>query len=1125
MRIPSREITEKFLERGDELRFVTCGGGSITWVNAAWKALTGLTAERLQGLALADLLHPEDRSAWMAMTRAGGCSRVRSHDGAFRTVKWLELWREADGSTAGIGEDVTEHLRNASQMRELEQATRGGGWEIDLTVNQLYWSPGTYAIHDLDPSREKPKLENGLSFYPPEALALLEPAVRRLMSDGEPYELELPFISAQGRRLWVRVTARSQMQGAVPVRVYGSVQDITAERERRIRLEELSAVALRIESLVVLCDRDRRITWVNPAFEHMSGYALREVIGRKPGDFLQFPQTDPETVAHIGRELDAQRPVRATIENISRKGERYWIDLAIQPTFDGDGSLTGFIGLSNDVTVHRRREARLEALSREAETARAQLVAAVNTMPDAFAYYDASDRLVLCNERYREIYAASAPAIVLGARFEDVLRHGLKHRQYEEAVGREEEWLADRLATHRSEYYESEQKLGDGRWLRVIERATPDGGRIGLRVDVTEAKRAEQRLSDIIRGSEAGTWEWNVQTGETIFNARWAEIIGWTLDDLSPTTIETWMKFVHPDDLAASQEALDRHFAGDADFYECEARMRHRDGRWVWVLDRGRVATFTTDGKPEWVYGIHLDITARKEAEDALTASEERFRALFENLPDGVALLDADTLELQAFNPATPRMLGYAPETFLSLPMDVIEGLDGSAAQSVRLKRALAEGREDYEATVSQADGAMVHLAVSLLSLRQTRRPQLLAVMRDVSELRRQNEELQKAREAADAANAAKSQFLANMSHEIRTPMNGVMGMTEALMRRLHKPETRAMAETIRRSGDALLTVLNDILDFSKIEAGKIELEQARFSPLELIARIEAIYEPLITQKGVQFVVRIDMGAQKPRIGDSVRITQILHNLLGNALKFTARGSIQLTVEANAHEPLKVTVRDSGIGMTEEQLAHLFEPFRQADATTSRRFGGTWLGMSIVSSLVDLMNGAVTVESWPREGTSIEISLPLPFAMEETDASCETAAPAVEGSLEGLRVLAADDNEINRMVLKEFLAALGVAATIVDGGSEAIIAAANHRFDLILLDISMPGVDGEQALTTIRAHAATSGHPRTPAIAVTANAFPEQVAGYLAAGFDGHAAKPLSLPKLREAMLRVGAAP
>lgn len=891
--------------------------------------------------------------------------------------------------------------------------------------------------------------------------------------------------------------------------------DVTEGRARRQRLEQLSEVARRTDNLVVICDAGRRITWINEAFERASGYTLEEARGHSPGRLLHCPDTDPAAIARVRDALKTGRPVRQQLLNADRNGRRYWIDLSIQPTHDASGALTGFIGVSNDVTDRRERELRMIALTQEATAARERLMTAVEAMPDAFVMFDADDRLTLCNRRYRELYALSAPAMTAGAAFEDILRFGLAAGQFPEAAGREDEWTSARVALHRAEFCEVEERLADGRWIRVIERAAPDGGRVGMCVDVTRARQAEQRLAAILHGSNAGAWAWNVATGEVVVDGRWAGMLGRTLDELGALSLETWSGLVHPDDLPRASAALEAHFRGETEFYDCEVRMRHRDGRWVWILDRGKLATRTTDGQPEWAYGVHIDVTELKQAQAQLAESQRQLRAVVDALPDGVVLVDVASRRIRDFNPAAPLALAGDAEWLRGRLLDDICGRTDAPPMAERLAAAVANSPMGFETVMKRRDGSTFPAEIRAVALSRDPGAQLLTVMRDISEQRRHTEELEQAREQAEAANAAKSRFLATMSHEIRTPMNGVLGMAEALERRLDDAELRRLAGAIRSSGETLLTILNDILDFSKIEAGKLELERAPFSLAELAQRIEAAHSFAAAQKGVKLTVRAGPELERKRIGDPVRVLQIMHNLVGNAVKFTTSGVVELTIDASPRRPVRIRVTDSGIGMSAAQLDRLFEPFLQADVSTTRRFGGTGLGMSIVKTLTGLMGGTVTVESREGEGTTVDVFLPLPTA---GPGQMLADAGAATLDLSGLRVLAADDNEINRMVLEQMLLALEIEAVIVAGGREAVEAAGAGAFDVILMDISMPEIDGVEALAMIRAAEAAAGCAPVPAIAVTANAFAQQVEGYLAAGFDGHVAKPVNLRALREAL-------
>jgi len=364
--------------------------------------------------------------------------------------------------------------------------------------------------------------------------------------------------------------------------------------------------------------------------------------------------------------------------------------------------------------------ARLEAL---AEQSKRQLRDAIETLADGFVLYDEDDRLVLCNQRYREIYALSAPALVPGTRFEDILRFGLRHGQYADAVGREEAWLKERLRAHRRASSVIEQHLPDDRWLRIIERTTPDGGRVGLRIDITELKRQERRLADIIAGTNVGTWEWNVQTGETRFNERWAEIIGLTLDDISPTTIRTWMHYCHPEDLARSEALLQRHFAGETAFYEWEARMRHKAGHWVWVLDRGRVASWTADGLPEWMSGTHQDITAQKAAQARLESSHDRLDQLLQSAPTMIYAADAKTWQPTYVSGNCVDFFGYSAAEILAWPtwwQDHLHPDDRERAMAEPLGwfAAGADGPWRHTYRIRRADGRYIWVIDQLRALR-----------------------------------------------------------------------------------------------------------------------------------------------------------------------------------------------------------------------------------------------------------------------------------------------------------------------------------------------------------------------------------------------------------------------
>jgi PAS domain S-box-containing protein len=393
----------------------------------------------------------------------------------------------------------------------------------------------------------------------------------------------------------------------------------------------------------------------------------------------------------------------------------------------------------------------------------------------------------------------------------------------------------------------------------------------------------------------------------------------------------------------------------------------------------------------------------------------------------------------------------------------------------------------------------------------------MCGIATDVTEMKRLQRSLEISRREAEAASVAKTEFLATMSHEIRTPMNGVIGMADLLRRTALDAEQARMLDIIRESGEGLLHIINDILDFSKIEEGRMDIDSIAFSLADIADQIERAHAARARESGVALSVACAPECSAPRLGDPHRIAQILHNLVSNAIKFSEGGSVSVRIAEGPGEAVRLTVADTGIGMSRAQAARVFERFAQADSSTTRRFGGTGLGLAIVKGLAERMGGSVTLETALGAGSTFTVTLPLRAA----DAGAGAGGGAEEGDAPRLRVLAADDNEINRQVLAAFLDSLALPYRMATGGPEAVAAAREGGYDVLMLDISMPEIDGVEALAAIRAEAAARGAPRAPAVAVTANAMPHQVEAYLAAGFDDHLAKPITRDALAGALRRV----
>ncbi len=537
--------------------------------------------------------------------------------------------------------------------------------------------------------------------------------------------------------------------------------------------------------------------------------------------------------------------------------------------------------------------------------------------------------------------------------------------------------------------------------------------------------------------------------------------------------------------------------------------------------------------------GIYRNITELKRRQTELERERDRTAAarqlmstVLDGMTDGVALIDAEQ-RLVLFSRGARKIFGFPSDSF-GLGKKIVDLLQAEvAAGDVMIMDGKVLSVEDRMALIFDPGGSRFererpggrHIEYTHIPLKDG---STVALYRDITELKRRQSELESARDAAEAANQAKSTFLATISHEIRTPMNGVIGTAELLEREPLDERQKRLVRTVRTSATALLRIIDDVLDFSKIEAGRMELEDA---PFQLRAVIEGTGETLSVQaesRGLAVTTVIEPGTPEHLRGDATRVRQILINLIGNAIKFTEVGEVRVQVRtvsvSGDRVRLALSVTDTGIGVSAEQAARLFQPFSQADNSTTRRFGGTGLGLSIVRRLAELMGGGVTVESTPGKGSTFTVTLEFARA-EETGA--ETARrPMAAPEIPGGRVLAIDDYPINLEVLTGQLEILGVPVDTAADGIEGLTKWRERRYALVLTDIHMPDMDGFELTRQIRAEEATGpGSRHTPIVALTANALKGEAEKCLAAGMDGYLTKPLTLDRLREAVGRWMSAP
>jgi PAS domain S-box-containing protein len=705
---------------------------------------------------------------------------------------------------------------------------------------------------------------------------------------------------------------------------------------------------------------------------------------------------------------------------------------------------------------------------------------------------------------------------------------------------------------------------GVRRWVRTsvtVDRDADTGAItvMGFVTDITEHRRALEeserhaaaaerertRWQTASQVAKAAAYEYTVDRAEYAADAQFEVVLGVTPEAVNARggSLLPWIpEEARADFIASMRGALD---AGErlpiGTEMVCRFPFDRPDGRRVWISLNSRVTGLSATGQANEVSGLLVDVTALHEAEMALenarrAAEDERERWDIAAEGAGAAAYEYD-LEARRYLPS-PRYEALIGESLERINTEFGGSMRHMVPEPWRTElaelmgRALANrGRCECEYPIVRPDGTQIWVR-SLVFVRLepgSARTRVFSFNIDITRQKESEERLVAARQAAEAArvqaeqaNRAKSEFLATMSHEIRTPMNAILGMAELIGRADLDSEVREHVRTLRHSGQLLLTILNDLLDLSKIEAGRMEIEVIPTQTAGLLEQVTRLWRPRAEEKGLTFVVERSAATPDRFLADPSRLQQILFNLVSNAVKFTIEGAVTLRAEAGPVEDgrtlLRLSVRDEGVGMDADTLARLFQPFTQADASTSRRFGGTGLGLTISRRLADVMGGTLEVVSAPGEGSTFTLAIPVEVVDSGPVGLTPTDAPEAIETAEGLSILLAEDHPVNQKIALAFLAPFGHAVRVVGNGREAVEAARETAFDIILMDIQMPEMDGLSATEAIR----TGGGPNagTPIIGLTADAFEEQKRRGYAVGMTDYVTKPIDPRVLTVAITR-----
>jgi len=905
-------------------------------------------------------------------------------------------------------------------------------------------------------------------------------------------------------------------------------------------LQRLAMVVARTSNAVIVTDCHGRIQWTNPGFTRITEFSMDEVIGKKPGEFLQFEKSDPVVISQIRRALKECSAIHCQLQNRSKSGREYWVDLDIQPIFESAGKHVGFMSIELDITERKRAE---EAILTE----RRFLAVTLDALSMHVALLDSQGTIVSVNKLWREFAVANDyggdDRFGVGANYLKI-SDGAEGPCSEEASPAAEGIRS--VIRGDCDLFELEYPChspNEQRWFRLVVTPCDKDGVIYVVVsheNITTKMIAELRL----RANEARLQSIYDSNSDAILlldshgcfdcNSRAVELFGVESKEklLGHNPAEYSPKNQPCGGLSSELASLKFQEATEKGLIRFEWLHKRPNG--TLFPAEVSLSTFELEGRTVIQASVR-DISERKETSSYLD--------LYRSIVDQHAIVaETDiTGRIVNVNNAFCQISGYSREELIDQNHRILNsGLQGTQFWRDMFKLVASGGTWQGEVCNRAKDGSLywVNTTIAPLINHDGKTRGYFAVRTDITELKA-------AQSKAEAASRAKTEFLANMSHEIRTPMTAILGYADLLAdevgRRdstLHRLE---YVETIKRNGEHLLSIINDILDISKIEAEKMEVESIDTDPQQMVEEVLSLMRVKAAAKGL--LLKADFTTAIPRNiqSDPTRLRQILVNLIGNAIKFTEHGFVSLSTSfvPGSVPEIRFVVRDSGIGMSKEQTSRLFSAFGQADSSTTRRFGGSGLGLMISKRLAQMLDGNLEVASEYGSGSEFTVTLKAKGVGSLHQVGIEEAktkkapvesisAPEASLPLANMRILFAEDGPDNQRLISFHLRKAGAIVTIAENGKEAVQILTTDGsvdgpllspvpFDLILSDMQMPEMDGYFATRLLRSKGFS-----LPILALTAHAMAGDKKQCMDAGCDEHLTKPINRLLLLEACKKWG---
>ncbi len=873
-------------------------------------------------------------------------------------------------------------------------------------------------------------------------------------------------------------------------------------------------------------ESDGKLDFVNQRMLDYSGHSFEEMIGTGWQQILH-PDDRPRCLECWNHVLETGEDYEIEVRLRRADGAYRWHIARAQAQHDAEGDVVRWFGCNTDIDDQRRAEAevlrlhREEAAREEAEAAQEKITNILNSITDAFFALDRKGRFTYVNRKAETLW---------DKRREDLLGKKI-WRVFPEAIGSVPYEKISRAAAERETIsFEAKSPILE-RWVEVHVYPAEDGVSVYFQ-DISERERAKEALrqSEVqFRGTfeQAAVGMAHVAPDGTWLrtNQKLADILGYSREELLQLS---YQHLTHPDDLTDSRHVVQRLLQGSVQTASFEKRYLRKDGSVIWA---NVTTTLNRDpaGDPEYLISVIEDVTGRKQIEDALLESEEFNRQIIASSPDCIKVLTLDG-ELVSMNEHglealeiedTCRFTGTSWSNFW-------EGADREEAGTA-LEIARTGGTRQFQGYRPTMTGTPKWWDVVVTPIMNAagEPKQLLAVSRDITDLKQSEEALRKAKEKAEAANRAKSTFLANMSHEIRTPLTSIVGFTSFLAQQLSGKQLKYV-EMIERSGKRLLDTLNALLMLARLEAKGMEIDFEDVNVADEVERVVQLFQPSADDKDLTLEHIVDTGARPPCASlDAGALNSILQNLISNAVKFTDDGRVTVTTQVAEHSfssnndagavpAVRVCVEDTGNGIDGDFLKRIFESFEQESSGFGRSHEGSGLGLSITRQLVELMSGAISVESEKGEGSAFTVAFPL--VIEGEAASRADEAEKSHMMPPDARILVVEDQEEASLLVRDILDDAG-EVVMTETGAGAIDAARATPFDLVLVDVNLGTV--ESGIDVLHALRAMPAYDEVPIVAVTAYALPGDREDFLKEGFDAYLSKPFMADELIELASRL----